>query len=183
MQKNTYKESVHGRSKTPILITGWKTPKMKVIFSNVVKPFYYPNSPDTARFSLTTVVDPVEHKEFIEKLKKMEATEKCTTQFKDEMKKDEVGNLKPTGKYILKFQTKEGIPLFKMMNGQPVPYETFKELPRETEVEITFEVARYTSKQTNQNGLSCRAIQILIHSMPEVAYKSFDEPESESAPF
>lgn len=183
MQPNTFKKSVHGRSQTPILISGWKTPKLKVIFSNIVKPFYYPNSPQMARYSLTVIVDPEEHKEFMDKMKKMENTEKCSTQFRDEMKKDEMGNPQPTGKSILKFQTKEGIPIFKLLNGQPVPYETLKELPRDTEVDIIFEVARYTSKQTSQNGLSCRAVQILIHSMPEIAYKSYDAPESESAPF
>ena len=183
MQPNTFKKSVHGRSQTPILISGWRTPKLKVIFSNIVKPFYYPNSPQMARYSLTVVVDPICHKEFMDKMKKMEHNENCATQFRDEMKKDESGNPQITGNSILKFQTKEGIPIFKMLNGQPVPYETLKELPRDTEVDVTFEVARYTSKQTGQNGLSCRAMQILIHSMPEIAYKSYDAPESESAPF
>jgi hypothetical protein len=183
MQPNQFKKPPLGKSPAAILISGWKTPKLKVIFSNIVKPFYYPNSPQTPRHSVTVLVDPVLNKEFMDQIIKMEANEKCMSQFRDEIKKDENGNANKTGKSLLKFQLFEGVPVFKMINGQPTAHDLVKELPRDSEIEVTFDVSRYTSKQTSQNGLSFRASQILIHDMPTATYKTYDAPESESAPF
>ena len=182
-QPNQYRKPAPPRSLTPTLISGWKTPKLKVIFSNVIKPYYYPNVPQVPRYSITLVVDPIKNMDFVDQVTKMEKNENCATQFRVEIKKDENGFSNPTGKYLMKFHTREDIPIFKLENGKPVPFELTKEIPRDSELEITFDVSRYTSKQNGQNGLLSKATQILIHEMPTPTYKTYDAPESESAPF
>lgn len=181
----SYKPPVEGKSLTKVLITNWKSPVAKVRFSNIVHPFYYPNSPGIARYSVTVTIDPEEHKDFIQSMVKMEKSEKANTQFKQEIRKGDETNPGPiaTGNSLFKFQLDKSTPIFKIMEGKPVPHTLEDELPRGSEIEVIFDISRYTNRTSNSYGISSRATKIIIHSLPEYKEEASSVSEDETTPF
>lgn len=147
--KPVYQRPVAGQAVTSVLHKDAKTPKFKVKFSNVVNPFYYPNSPTIPRWSITCTVDPEVDAEFIQKIEKLESKESIqgSQTLKDDVYKDREGQIVKSGKYIMKFQTRDKIPVIVMKAGFPsVPAELKQEIAFGDSVMIVFDVIRYTKK-------------------------------------
>lgn len=144
-----YQRPVAGQAVTSIIFQNAKTPRVKVKFSNVVNPFRYPNSPTIDRWSITTIFHPDKHFEFIGQIEKLEAKEdiKDSQTLKDDVIKDREGQIVKSGNFIMKFQTRDKIPVIVMKPGFPqVPAELKQEIAFGDEVIILFDVLRYTKK-------------------------------------
>lgn len=170
-----YNKPVAGRSLTNTIVNGFKTPKIKVRFSNVVHPFFYANAPEMPRYSLTCVLDAEENKKFIEQVLEIERREGTPTQFKNELKKQEDGSHIETGNHLLKFQLRENVPVMKIVgNRQPEPVKMTDEFPSGAVVEVVFDITRYVNKMTNKPGITCKGTTIYWH-MDEVKSNDLDE--------
>src|SRR5271169_1935044 len=88
--------AVAGDPVTSILYRSQSTPALKVKYSNIVTPFYYPNSPNIARWSVTCLVDVDENADFMEQIEQLEKKEniKNSQTFKEDTYKDEEGSLR-----------------------------------------------------------------------------------------
>lgn len=88
-----------------VIMPGCKTPVLEVKFSNLIKPFFYPNSPNVPRYSITCVIDPIKNKDFLKSLQDIERAEKVDTILKNESENQEI--FTPTlGKFWLNFRVK-----------------------------------------------------------------------------
>lgn len=144
-----YQRPVPGQAVTSILLKDAKTPKLKVKFSNVVNEFYYPNSPTVPRWSVTCLLDPETDHEFISKIENLEAKENIqgSHTLKDDVYKDRNGQIVKSGKYIMKFQTRDKIPVIVVKPGFPqIPAELKQEIAFGDSVVLVFDIVRYTKK-------------------------------------
>jgi len=163
--KQVYKTPQSGQPLLTVISSGCRTPLLEVKFCNLVKPFYYPNSPTTPRHSVTCVVDPEVHKEFLKIVQTIEKNEKVETILKNESIKDN-NELVLTGKILIKFQSKEVIPVYIVNNvtdvnkdnfaNEPVPMELEDELAKGEKIMIVYDILRYTKKNTmkTEHGIS-----------------------------
>lgn len=155
--QQTYRNPQAGQALILCISAGCKTPVVPVKYSNLVKPFYYPNS-QIPRYSVTCAFDTEEHKDFLKSIQTIEKNEKVDSILKNETKKDG-DNLVMTGKILIKFQSKEKIPVYLIdKDGEkaPIPLELEDELAGAERIMIVYDILRYTKKNTmkTEHGLS-----------------------------
>lgn len=164
-QKQVYKNPQAGTPLITTISSGCRTPLLDVKFCNLIKPFYYPNSPTVPRYSVTCVVDPEKHAEFLNGIQTIEKNENVDSILKKETVKEN-GEHTTTGNIIIKFQSKDNIPIFVVYTGQePVPLELEDELAKEEKIMIVYDILRYTKKNTMniEHGLSFKPTQIYYY--------------------
>lgn len=158
--KKVYKNPQIGQPLITVISSGCKTPVLEIKFCNLLKPFYYPNSPTIPRYSITCVIDPQTHKEFLNGIQTIEKNEKVESILKNESVKED-GNHFTTGKILLKFQSKEIIPVYFACDEETKPQEASQieledELARGEKVMVIYDILRYTKKNTmtTEHGIS-----------------------------
>lgn len=156
----------------PLLSTissGCRTPLLDVKFCNLIKGFYYPNSPTIPRYSVTCIVDPEKHSEFLNGIQTIEKNENVASILKKETIKEN-GEQGFTGKIIMKFQSKDHIPVFVVSKGkEPSPLELEDELAKDEKVMVVYDILRYTKKNTMniEHGLSFKPTEIYYYPQGE----------------
>jgi len=172
IQKQVYKSPEKKKSLMSVVVSGCKTPVLSVKFCNLVRPFYYPNSPTIPRYSVATVFNPENHKEFFRAIQTIEQNEGVESIIKPDSKK--VGEeYEESGNLLIKFQTRNQIPVFAIKNGQKEEeaeeIELQDELARGEMIQVVYEVLRYTKKNTNpqEYGLSFKPLKIFY--FPELS--------------
>lgn len=144
---------------TPLISTissGCKTPLLDIKYCNLVKPFYYPNSPTIPRYSITCVVDPVQHKDFVKGIQTIEKNENVDTIIKNDSIKENDEHV-TTGKLNIKFQSKDLVPVYIVNHDmQPSQITLEDELARGEKVVVIYDILRYTKKNTmkTEHGIS-----------------------------
>jgi hypothetical protein len=162
--QKTYKNPTAGTPLISTISSGCKTPIIEIKFSNLIKPFYYPNSPTIPRYSITCVFDPISAKEFLKGIQTIEKNEQVDSIIKNDTIKQD-GELVTSGLVLIKFQNKDKIPVFiQSKSGEIEPIELEDELARGEDVIVTFDILRYTKKNTmkTEHGLSFKPIQITL---------------------
>lgn len=162
--KQVYKNPQPGQPLITTISSGCKTPLLEVKFCNLVNPFYYPNSPTIPRYSVTCIVDPEVHKDFLKGIQTIERNEKVDSIIKNETVKEQDAHL-TTGKVLIKFQSKDIIPVYIMkktvkedtarIHG-PEPIDLEDELARGESIVVVYDILRYTKKNTmnTEHGIS-----------------------------
>lgn len=167
--KQVYKNPQPGQPLITTISTGCKTPILEVKFCNLINPYYYNNSPSIPRHSVTCIVDPEEHKEFLKSVQTIEKNEKVETIIKNETAKDGDTHT-TTGKVLIKFQTKDKIPVY--LGGQaygrdvgPTQIELEDELARGEKIMVVYDILRYTKKNTmrTEHGISFKPSCIWLY--------------------
>lgn len=156
--KQVYKNPQPGQPLISTISSGCKTPPLEVKFCNLVNPFRYPNSPTIPRYSVTCVVDPEVHKEFLKGIQTIEKDEKVDSIIKNETQKENGEHL-TTGKVLLKFQSKDIIPVFsggKFPKGEAPRIDLEDELAKGEKIIVVYDILRYTKKNTmkTEHGIS-----------------------------
>lgn len=157
--KQVYTNPKPGQPLITTIIAGCKTPPLEVKFCNLVNPFRYPNSPTIPRYSVTCVVDPELHKEFLKCLQTIEKDEKVESILKNETVKDQEEHL-TTGKVLIKFQSRDIIPVYSSephsKNETPPQIQLEDELARGEKIVVIYDILRYTKKNTMkiEHGIS-----------------------------
>lgn len=157
------------------IVSGLKTPLLETKFSNVITPYYYPNSPRIPRYSITGVFDREKEKEFLEVIQSIERKEKVDSILKCETLKED-GKSVTTTKILVKFQGKDPIPVFQIKEGKKNENnkntkEDFELLTLEDElargeiIQVEFDVLRYTKRHTMEeikHALSFKPVNIFL---------------------
>ncbi len=169
--KKVYKNPQAGQPLITTISSGCRTPILEVKFCNLVNPFRYPNSPTIPRYSVTCVIDPEEHKEFLLGIRTIETDEKVETVVKNESEKGKNGH-NQTGKMLLKFQSKELIPIFlagDFAKGETPQVELEDELAKGEKIVVVYDILRYTKKNTaeTEHGLSFKPTCIYYYATEE----------------
>lgn len=156
--KQVYKTPQAGQPLISTISTGCKTPPLEVKFCNLVKPYYYANSPTIPRHSVTCVVDPELHKEFLKGIQTIEKNEKVETILKNETIKEGDEHV-TTGKVLIKFQSKDIIPVYsggQFPRGEVTQIELEDELAKGERIVVVYDILRYTKKNTmkTEHGIS-----------------------------
>lgn len=174
--KQVYKNPEAGQPLITVISSKCQTPLLDLKFSTLVKPFYYPNSPGVARYSVTCVVDPKKDKDFLAGLQAIEKNEQVESIIKNETVKEgnEIFN---TGKVLVKFQTKEQIPVYiatqnpdGSMKAEPIELED--ELARGEQIVVVYDILRYTKKNNTakvEHGLSFKPLLIYYYPKAQPA--------------
>ena len=157
-QAKVYKNPQAGQPLISTISTGCKTPPLEVKFCNLVKPYYYANSPTIPRHSVTCVIDPELHKEFLKGIQTIEKNEKVETIIKNETVKEGDEHL-TTGKVLIKFQSKDIIPIYmagEYPRGEVPRIELEDELAKGERIMVVYDILRYTKKNTmkTEHGIS-----------------------------
>lgn len=158
MPRDVYKNPQSGQPLLAKISSGCHTPPLEVKFCNLVKPYYYPNSPTIPRYSITCVVDPIEHAAFMNGIQTIEKNENVDTIIKNEVEKGDGGSF-TTGKLLVKFQTKDHIPVYRgdpRSDDKPELIELEDELAKGEKIIVVYDILRYTKKNTMnvEHGLS-----------------------------
>jgi hypothetical protein len=154
--RQVYKNPTPGQPLITTISSGCKTPLLEIKYCNLVRPFYYANSPTIPRYSITCLVDPQTHKEFLRGIQTIEKNEKVDTIVKNDYVK-EGDQAVTSGKVIVKFQSKDLIPVYvQHPDEDPQPIELEDELARGEKVIVVYDILRYTKKNTmkTEHGLS-----------------------------
>lgn len=162
-----YKNPTAGTPLISTISSGCKTPVLEVKFCNLVKPFYYPNSPKIARYSVTCVIDPIEHKDFLDSLLMIEQREGVETIIKHETEKQDK-ELVNTGRCLIKFQGKDQINIFSQKDPDQLEAMFLEdEFAKGEKIMIIYDILRYTKKNSfkTEHGLSFKPIS--IHHYPQ----------------
>ena len=165
-QKQVYKNPQPGQPLITTISSGCKTPLLDIKFCNLVNPFYYPNSPTIPRYSITCLVDPELHRDFLKGIQTIENNEKVETIIKNESVKEN-GEQMTTGKVLIKFQSKDVIPVYLTLNNaEPELIELEDELARGEKVMVVYDILRYTKKNTmkTEHGISFKPTSIFYHT-------------------
>lgn len=154
--RQVYKNPTPGQPLITTISSGCKTPLLSIKYCNLLKPFYYPNSPTVPRYSITCVVNPKMHKDFLLGIQTIEKNEKVETIIKNDYTKE--GNeAVTTGNVIVKFQSKDQIPVYiQHPNQNPEQIELEDELARGEKIVVVYDILRYTKKNTmkTEHGIS-----------------------------
>lgn len=171
--KKVYKNPQPGQPLISTISTVCQTPKLEVKFCNLVKPYYYANSPTIPRYSITCVVDPELHKEFLKGIQTIEKNEEVDSIIKNETIR-EAGEHVTTGKVLIKFQSKDKIPVYSIQKGNgenftPELIDLEDELAKGEDVVVTYDILRYTKKNTmkTEHGLSFKPTSIYYYPKKE----------------
>lgn len=165
MAKRIYQNPEAGKALITAISTGCKTPKLEVKFCNLIKPFYFPNSPKIPRYSVTCMLDPENHIDFLNVIQTIEKNEGVETIIKNDMcKKDKI--TVTTGLLNLKFQTKDLVPVFIPNEADPTifdPIDLEDELAKGEMIIVEYDILRYTKKNTLQteHGISFKPTKII----------------------
>lgn len=158
--KQVYKNPQPGQPLISTISTGCKTPVLEVKFCNLVKPYYYANSPTIPRHSVTCVLDPELHKEFLKGIQTIEKNEKVDSILKNETSKEGDEHV-TTGKILIKFQSKDVIPVYMgdapyTRTEGPTLIELEDELAKGERIMVVYDILRYTKKNTmkTEHGIS-----------------------------
>jgi|SRR6185436_2739200 len=158
--RKVYKNPQPGQPLITTISSGCKTPLLEVKFCNLVNPFRYPNSPTVPRYSVTCVINPELHKEFLKGIQTIERDEKVETVIKNETVKDNDSHTN-TGNVLLKFQSKDIIPVYLAVNTVEPPHtppimDLEDELARGERIVVVYDILRYTKKNTmkTEHGIS-----------------------------
>jgi hypothetical protein len=165
--KNVYKAPPSGQPLITTISSGCKTPILEIKFCNLLRPFYYPNSPTIPRYSITCVIDPEEHKEFLKGIQTIEQNEKVDSIVKADTHKQDGQHL-TTGKFTIKFQTKEIVPVYSTSSSDPKApvhgsmMELEDELQKGERVYVGYDILRYTKKNSlfNEHALSFKPVYV-----------------------
>ena len=171
--RQVYRNPQPGQPLITTISSGCKTPLLDIKFCNLVNPFRYPNSPTIPRYSVTCVVDPQEHKEFLKGIQTIEKDEKVDTIIKNDYTKEGGENL-TTGKVIIKFQTKDIIPVYVYNDkNEPEQIDLEDELKRAEKVVVVYDILRYTKKNTmkTEHGISFKPSCIYYYPSKPLAKK------------
>jgi hypothetical protein len=163
-EPSVYKNIKPGIPLITTVSSGCKTPILKIKFCNIVRPFYYPNSPTIPRYSVTCVVDPIEHKDFLKGLQTIERNEKVESIIKNETVKNDKQHV-TTGKLTIKFQSKEKIPVYNQSDvDEGLAMELEDELATGENVIIIYDILRYTKKNTvkTEHGISFKPTAVFF---------------------
>lgn len=163
--KSVYKNALQGVPLISTISSSCKTPLIDIKFSNLVKPFYYPNSPTIPRYSVTCLIDPDKCEEFIKGVECIAKNEGVESIFKNETKKEK-DEYVFTGKYLIKFQGKDLIPVFKVNKDKTEEEITLEdELAAGEKVIIVYDILRYTKKNTlkTEHGISFKPTKIYYY--------------------
>lgn len=163
--KAVYKNPLQGVPLITTISSGCKTPMIDIKFSNLVNPFYYPNSPTVPRYSVTCMIDPGKCGEFLKGVETIEKNEGVDSILKNETKKDKEEHVF-TGKILIKFQGKEVIPVFKVNKDKTEEeLELEDELAAGEKVIIVYDILRYTKKNTmkTEHGISFKPTKIYYY--------------------
>ncbi len=144
----TYRSTQGNTPLISTVISGLKSPVLKIKFSNVVTPYYYPNSPRVPRYSITGVFDRDEEKEFLETIQKIEQRESVDSIMKCETENIDGKKCINAKKILIKFQAKDPIPVFQSVESKIEVIELEDELSRGESVQVEFDVLRYTKRHT-----------------------------------
>lgn len=170
MTKPVYKNPTPGQPLISTISSGCKTPLLEVKFSNLIKPFRYPNSPTIPRYSVTCIIDPKIHIDFLHGIQSIENHEKVDSIIKNETVKED-GSQVLTGNLLIKFQTKDIVPIFLGNNSLAedtyTPLEMEDEFKKGEKIIIVYDILRYTKKNTMnvEHGLSFK--HTAIYFFPE----------------
>jgi len=157
-----YQAPVAGKALTSVVVQGLRTPILRAKFCNNQKPFYYPNSPQIPRYSITCLVDPEADAEFIKTISSIEKRENSAqTVLKADITKND-GGFVNTGLCLLKFNDKKPIVVVQRIGEELSPYSSHEDLPMGSEVMIDFDIIRYTKKGSSEVGLSLRPSLITL---------------------
>jgi hypothetical protein len=164
--KQVYKNPKPGQPLISTISSGCHTPVLEVKFCSLVNPFRYPNSPTIPRYSVTCLIDPQENKDFLKGIQAIEKDEKVDSILKNETVKEGKEHVN-TGKIMIKFQTKDIIPIYlgeeeNFMEDNPSQVELEDELAAGERVMIVYDILRYTKKNTMQteHGISFKPTRI-----------------------
>lgn len=165
--RQVYKNPKPGQPLISTISSGCKTPILEVKFCNLVNPYRYPNSPTIPRYSITCVVDPEIHKEFLKGIQTIEKDEKVDSIIKNEMEKQKDEQV-TTGKVLVKFQSKEIIPVF-LATEPPEAISLEDELAKGEKIVVIYDILRYTKKNTMkvEHGLSFKPSCIYYYPADE----------------
>src|SRR5579863_2244058 len=88
-KQKVYKSPSSKKYLTSVIQSGCRTPILKVKFCSLVKPYYYPNSPNLPRYSVTCQLDGSnpEHQSFMRILEAIEKNEGVETIIKNDTRK------------------------------------------------------------------------------------------------
>lgn len=145
-----------------------RTPILPIKFCTLVKPFYYATSPNVPRYSLSCVVDPKKDVEavFLSGIESIEKNEHIPSILKKEMVKTGSENVL-SGKMLIKFQSKEKIPVYVVGNDGSAQEITLEgEFESGENVMVVYDILRYTIKKANkpaENGISFRPTAIYLY--------------------
>ena len=191
MSAPAYQRPVAGKPVSQHVQKDAKSPKLRVKFANVARPFHYQSSTNVPRDSVTGVLDPDIHMDFIQKVIALESKEGITDSqtLKDEIQKAPVGTVVTTGKHLMKFQTKDKIPVIICKAGYTqTPVELQDEIRSGVEVVVVFDVLRYTKKNPKGGygrGISYQPKMIYLYPNEDVpstqSHQSYGDYED--APF
>ena len=179
MEKDShvYKSAKSGQSLVTVIASSCRTPILSVKYSNLVKPYYYPNSAKVPRYSVTCLANSEEHKEFISDIQSIEKNEKVETVIKNDFTKKD-GETVNTGNVCIKFQGKDLIPIFVIENWKqlvlnqslnfaiPQEIRLEDELAHGEKIMVVYDILRYTKKNTPQiieHGLNFKPISIFFY--------------------
>lgn len=156
-----YRNPIANKALITTISSSCRSPILEVKFCNLLNPFYYTNSPTVPRYSITCVIDPNTHKDFLSSIQTIEKNEKVDSVLKNETSKD-LDILVNTGKVLLKFQSKNRIPIYigneeELQNeDRPQILELEDELAKGERIMIIYDITRYTKKNTmkTEHGIS-----------------------------
>lgn len=163
----TEKAIYKAKAGTPLLTTisaGCKTPLLEIKFCNLLNPYYFKNSPNVPRYSVTCVVDPDEHQKFMSDTQAIEKNEGVPAIMKEELVSiDDVACF--SGKLLVKFQGKDIIPVYKVdEKNNPVRLELEDELERGEFVVVIYDILRYTNKNSDiKHGISFKPTAVFYY--------------------
>lgn len=166
--KKIYSNPQPGKPLITTISSGCLTPLLEVKFGNLNKPFFYANSPKVPRYSITCIVDPVRHKDFLSNIQNIEQHEEVATILKSEIIREDGENIQ-SGKILMKFQSREKIPVFLgeslVKLGECTVMELEDELAAGEKIIVQYDILRYTKKGTvnTEHGISFKATRIYYY--------------------
>lgn len=161
----TYKNPKAPNQLITTISQGCKTPIIPIKFCNLIKPFYYPNSPTIPRYSITCVLEKDKHDKFLTGLQTIEKNEGVDSIIKKDSIKSGDERLY-SGHLIIKFQSKDVIPIFiKNEDLDDMPVNLEDEFAPGEYVSVIFDILRYTKKNTIdvEHGLSFKPTTIFYY--------------------
>lgn len=162
MAKSVYKVPETGQPLITTISSGCKTPLLRVKFCNLLNPYYYPNSPTIARYSITCLVDPDEHRDFLEGIQTIEKNENVDSIIKNETAKEDRERVN-TGMLLVKFQGKNQIPVYVVRGKEePIAVALEDEFAADEKVMVIYEILRYTKKNSMkaEHGISFKPLSL-----------------------